>query len=172
MASLMEELIITLENEVEEYKRLLNLSLRKTPIIISADLEALGKITDEEQLALTELTHVDKKREQCMKDIADVVNRDVNTLKLTDLINMLSTRPQEQNRLAAVYDQLSEIVSQVRRTNEQNKVLIESSLEMVQFDMNVIQAMKSAPETANYTRNAYASGDVVGVGKSGFDSRS
>jgi len=123
-------------------------------------------------LALTDLSHVDKKREQCMKDIANVVNRDVNTLKLTDLINMLAARPQEQNRLAAVYDQLSDIVLQVRRANEQNKALIESSLEMVQFDLNVLQAMKSAPETANYTKNAYASGTVVGVEQRGFDSRS
>ena len=172
MASLMEELIITLENEVKEYQRLLDLSLKKTPVIISADLDALAKITDEEQMALTDLAHVDKKRELCMKDVANVINKDVNTLKLTDLIAMLSARPQEQNRLAAAYDSLSQIVAQVRRANEQNKMLIESSLEMVQFDLNVLQAMKAAPETANYTRNAYAAGDVMGVERSGFDSRS
>jgi len=172
VASLMEELIITLENEVEEYKRLLDLSLRKTSVIIGADLEALGKITDEEQNTLTDLSRVDKKREICMKDVANVVNRDINTFKLTDLIEMLSSRPQEQNRLAAVYDQLSDVVAQVRRANEQNKALIESSLEMVQFDLNVIQAMKSAPETANYNKNAYASGAVMGIDKGGFDSKS
>ena len=172
MASLMEELIITLEAEEQEYQRLLNLSLRKTPVIISGDLEALASITNEEQLALTSLSHVDKKREVCMTDIANVVNKDVNTIKLSDLIAMLAARPQEQNRLAAVYDKLSEVVAQVKRSNEQNKQLIESSLELVQFDLNVIQAMKAAPETANYTRNAYASGDVMGVERRGFDSKS
>ncbi len=172
MASLMEELIITLEKEVEEYNKLLDLSLRKTPVIISADLEALAKITDDEQLALTSLSHVDKKREECMKDIANVVNKDVNTIKLVDLIKMLAARPQEQNRLAAVHDKLSEVVAQVRRSNEQNKQLIESSLEMVQFDLNVIQAMKAAPETNNYSKNAYSTGAVMGTGSGGFDSRS
>lgn len=172
MASLMEELIITLENEVEEYKRLLDLSLRKTPVIVEGDLDKLSAITNEEQLALTSLAHVDKKREECMKDIANVVNKDVNTIKLTDLITMLAQRPQEQNRLAAVYDRLSEVVAQVKRSNEQNKMLIESSLEMVQFDLNVIQAMKAAPETANYSKNAYSTGAVMGVEKSGFDSKS
>ena len=172
MASLMEELIITLENEAGEYQRLLDLSLRKTPVIVSGDLEALASITNEEQLALTSLSHVDKKREECMKDIANVVNKDVNTIKLTDLINMLAQRPHEQNRLAAVHDRLSEIVAQVKRSNEQNKMLIESSLEMVQFDLNVIQAMKAAPETANYSKNAYATGAVMGVERGGFDSKS
>lgn len=171
MASLMEELIITLEKEVEEYNRLLELSLRKTSVVISADLDALAKITDEEQLALSGLTRVDKKREELMKDIANVVNRDINTMKLGDIVDMLASRPQEQKRLATVYDRLSEVVAQVRRSNEQNKQLIESSLEMVQFDMNIIQSMKAAPETANYNRNAYASGSVMGIDRSGFDSK-
>jgi flagellar biosynthesis/type III secretory pathway chaperone len=168
----MEELINTLGQESEEYDRLLDLSLKKTPVIVSADLEALGKITDEEQLVLSRLSHVEKKREECMKDIANVVNRDVNTLKLGDLITLLSSRPQEQKKLAVLHDKLSETIKQMRRSNEQNKQLIESSLELIQFDMNVIQAMKAAPETANYTKNAYASGDVMGVSSGRFDSKS
>ena len=168
----MEELINTLGQESEEYDRLLDLSLKKTPVIVSADLEALGKITDEEQLVLSRLSHVEKKREECMKDIANVVNRDVNTLKLGELITLLSSRPQEQKKLAVLHDKLSETIKQMRRSNEQNKQLIESSLELIQFDMNVIQAMKAAPETANYTKNAYASGDVMGVSSGRFDSKS
>jgi len=168
----MEELINTLEQESEEYERLLSLSLRKTPVIVSADLEALASITDEEQAILSRLAHAEKKREVCMKDIANVVNRDVESLKLGDLITMLSSRPQEQKRLAVIHDRLSDTIRQMRRSNEQNKQLIESSLELVQFDMNVIQAMKAAPETANYTRNAYASGDVMGVSSGRFDSKS
>ena len=123
-------------------------------------------------MILSRLANIEKKREECMKDIANVVNRDVSTLKLGDLIAMLNTRPQEQQKLAVLHDKLSTTIAQMRRSNEQNRQLIESSLEMVQFDMNVIQAMKAAPETANYTRNAYASGDVMGVSSGRFDSKS
>lgn len=172
MASLMEELISVLQQENDEYKNLLQLSLRKTPVIVSADLDALAKITDEEQAIVSRLARVDKKREECMKDIATVINKDVNNLKLADLIAILSARPQEQKQLAILHDELSDTVAQMKRANEQNKMLIESSLEMVQFDLNVLQAMKAAPETANYTRNAYNSGDVMGMSRSGFDSKS
>ena len=48
MASLMETLIEVLEKENLEYKNLLDLSIRKTPAIVSEDLQALNKITDEE----------------------------------------------------------------------------------------------------------------------------
>lgn len=172
MASLMEELISVLQQENDEYKNLLELSLRKTPVIVGADLEALAKITDDEQVVVSRLTRLDKRREECMKDIATVINKDVKTLKLADLIAMLASRPQEQKKLAKIHDELSDTVAQMKRTNEQNKMLIESSLEMVQFDLNVLQAMKAAPETANYTRNAYNAGDVMGQERSGFDSKS
>ena len=62
-------------------------------------------------------------------------------------------------------------MQQMVRVNEQNRELIESSLEMVQFDMNVLQAMKTAPETANYTKEAYSSGDVMGNNAGGFDAK-
>ena len=172
MASLMEELINVLKEEHEVYKKLLELSLKKTPVIIGANLEELAKITDDEQLVVSELSKVDKKRDMFMRDIANVINKDVNTLKLSDLITMLEARPQEQKQLADIYDKLKAILYQMRQTNEQNKALIESSLEMVQFDMNILQSMKAAPQTANYNRGAYSSGSSIGMSSGGFDSKS
>ena len=53
MASLMENLIQVLEQESEEYEGLLSLSQKKTPIIVSSDLEKLQKITDDEQVIVS-----------------------------------------------------------------------------------------------------------------------
>lgn len=171
MASLMEDLISILEQENSLYEDLLKLSMSKTPVLISGDLEALSRITEDEQEIVNKVNALDKKREEGMKDIANVLGKDVKTLKLTDLIDVLRSRPAEQNRLAAIYDKLSDTIGQMKRTNEQNKELIESSLEMVQFDMNVLQAYKAAPETANYSRNALNSGAYMGNTKGGFDAK-
>ncbi len=171
MASLMEDLISILEQEDSLYEDLLKLSMSKTPVLISGDLEALSRITEDEQKIVNKVNALDKKREEGMKDIANVLGKDVKTLKLTDLIDVLRSRPAEQNRLAAIYDKLSDTIGQMKRTNEQNKELIESSLEMVQFDMNVLQAYKAAPETANYSRNALNSGAYMGNMKGGFDAK-
>jgi hypothetical protein len=62
-------------------------------------------------------------------------------------------------------------VYNVARINEQNRELIQESLEMVQFEMNILQAKKAAPETANYNRTAYSSGSVIGVSAKGFDAK-
>lgn len=171
MASLMENLMDTLEEEQIFYEQLLQLSMNKTPILIKGDTVALQKITDEEQDVIDKINHLDKKRQEVMKDIANVINRDVDTLRIIHLIQMLEKRPVEQKRLSAINDRLKETVDEMRRCNEHNKVLIESSLEMVAFDLNLIQSMKSAPETANYNKGALNAGSIMGPGTGSFDAK-
>ena len=170
MASLMETLIDVLEKEGQEYENLLGLSMRKTPVIISGELEELAKITDEEQVAVSRINRLENKRQEVFSDIANVINKDVNTLMLTDLIDMLSARPEEQQKLAKVHDKLRTVVNAVKRVNGQNRELIQNALEMVEFDMNMLQAMKTAPETANYNKGAYNTGSHMGV-DGGFDAK-
>lgn len=171
MASLMENLMDTLEGEQALYEELLQLSIDKTPILIKGDTAALQKITDEEQDVIDKINHLDKKRQEVMKDIANVINKDVDTLRVIHLIQMLEKRPAEQKRLASINDRLKETVDKMRRCNEHNKVLIESSLEMVAFDLNLIQNMKSAPETANYNKGALNAGSMMGAETGSFDAK-
>ena len=171
MASLMENLIEVLDKESLEYENLLGLSEAKTPVIVSGDLEKLAQITDEEQLVVSRINHLDQKRQEVFKDIANVINKDVKTLKITDLIHMLESSPEEQQNLAKAYDKLHRVVSNVATINQRNAELIKSMLEMVEFDMNMLQAMKSAPATANYDRTAYNAGNSIGIDASGFDAK-
>lgn len=171
MASLMENLIEVLGQESEEYEGLLALSQKKMRIIAGANLEDLQKITDDEQEVVSRINRLEKRRIEVAADIANVLNKDVETMKLTNLIEMLSARPAEQAALAAVHDRLKSVVREVQRTNEQNRELLEEALELVNFEMNMLQAYKAAPETANYTRSAYNSGAQMGVDSGGFDAK-
>ena len=171
MASLMENLVDVLEQECTMYENLLGLSSQKTSIIIEGNLEALAKITDEEQCVIVNIQSLEKKREEAMKDIANVLNKDVNSLKLTDLIEVLEKRPVDQKNLAVQRDRLVGVAGDVRRVNGQNQELLRSSLEMVQFEMNIIQASKRAPETANYSRALGTTGECLGYTSGGFDAK-
>lgn len=171
MASLMEVLIDVLEQENQEYEKLLSLSMRKTSVIVSEDLAELTKITDEEQIIVSRINHLDNQRNEAVNDIANVLNKDVTKLKIVDLINMLAARPQEQAKLASVFDELRRNVRAVKRINEQNRELIENALELVQLNMQVLQSMNKAPETANYNRGAYNTGDVIGTVNKAFDAK-
>ena len=170
MASLMDELITTLDMENQKYEKLLELSKRKADIIAARDIAQLEKITDEEQIVVTDITRLDAKREEVTKDIANVINKDVETLKLSVLIDLMARQPEQQRKLSVVHDKLKQTVNQVRLMNENNQKLIEQSLEMVQFDLNLLRSMRQAPQTANYGRNAISSGAELGAVR-GFDAK-
>lgn len=170
MASLMENLIDILNREYTEYVGLLEVSQRKTPIIVSGDLEKLQKITDEEQEMVNRLNRLERSRTEVVADIATVLNKDVTQLTLTNLIDMLAARPAEQNALAEIHDKLHRVLKELRRVNEQNGSLLRDSLEMVEFEIAMLQAAKAAPETANYNKGAYSAGDTMGVNR-GFDAK-
>lgn len=171
MASLMENLIDVLYQENSEYETLVELSMKKTAVIIQGDLEKLAKITDEEQDVVSRLNRLELRRQEVTADIANVLNKDVNTLKLSELIQILAARPAEQKKLADCHDKLMDTVAQMVRANNQNRELLQNSLEMIEFDINMLQALKTAPETANYNKGAYNSGAVMGNDTRSFDAK-
>ena len=54
---------------------------KRAALKAAGDLEGLQKITDEEQIVVARINHLDAKREEVTKDIANVLNKDVNKLK-------------------------------------------------------------------------------------------
>ena len=170
MASLIEELIDTLNKENSEYGKLLELSKRKAAVIVARDIPALEKITDDEQTVVSNISTLDAKRAQVTSDIADVINKDVETLKLSVLIDLLEKQPKEQKALSDVHDRLKVTVDSVRAINESNRQLIGQSLEMVEFDINMMRAMRQAPETNNYGPGAVSVGETLGAVR-GFDAK-
>jgi flagellar biosynthesis/type III secretory pathway chaperone len=172
VASLIEDFIDTLDKEDSEYKKLLEISVRKTPILVKGDVQALAAITDEEQKVVDRIGNLDRHRTEVLGDIATVLNKDVQTLKIPRILELLERQPKEREALSEVYERLKVTVGDMKRINERNHSLIRLSLDMVQFDINLMQAAKHGPETGDYnSRGAYSS--QVSAGEySRFDSKS
>ena len=170
MASLVDNLITVLTEECDEYETVLGLARSKTPVIVAGDLDALGKITDEEQSHADRLQNLDNTRSKVTADIANVINRDVKELKLAALVEMLDKSPAEQKKLSEICDRLSAVVHELARVNAQNSELLRSSLEMVDFELNLLNSLKAAPETANYSKGSYTGG-TLGVTRGNFDAK-
>ena len=171
MASLMEELIRVLTAEEEKYKVLLELSKKKTPILVEGDIEKLQKITDEEQVIVDEVANLELSRQAAMEDIANVLNKDVKTLKLSYLEEVLGKRPKEREELTRVHDRLKATIGELMVINSQNRELIRQSLDMIDFNLSLAKSMRTAPETGNYTKNAANAGSVLGSAQGGFDAK-
>ena len=62
MASLIDNLITTLNTENDEYAALLDLSMEKTGIIVKGDVDALNNIVEREQEVIERITVLEKKK--------------------------------------------------------------------------------------------------------------
>lgn len=169
MASLMEELITTLEKENEIYSQLLPVQEKKKQVIIVNDLKALQEITNQEQVVIQQIGALERKREEVLTNIGTVINRDPKTLDIPALVGLLEKQPEEKKRLSLVYDSLKQTVHRLVDMNELNKSLIEESLDMVEFNLNFIQSTRMSPGN-NYDKNAV--GVSVPIEQSGiFDAK-
>lgn len=168
MASLIEDLINTLDMEDKEYAELLKLSQEKTPVIIAGDVAKLNDMIAKEQEHTDRLAALEQKRTQVVSDIATVLNKDVQDLTIKNIIALLKGQDKEQNALANVHDRLRLTLNDMVVVNEINKQLIEESLEIVDFNINYLNSINQMPVTANYTKNAY---NASGISNSTFDAK-
>ena len=169
MASLMEELLNVMEQENEGYKKLLVFSEAKKEAVIKAQLADLEAITANEQETADVLKNLENKRTRILKDMSVVMGKDSEMLTVTQIIELLEKQPAEQEKLRVARDILVETAQKMHVANEQNENLIRQALEMVEYDLTLVKSLKQAPETANYGRNAYSTGDLLG--SSGFDAK-
>lgn len=169
MASLMEELLEVLGEEEKEYQALIALADVKSQAIIKADIGKLGEVTTQEQDAASTLLNLSNKRARVLDDMATVLGKDPAKMTINKMIGYLENQPEEQKKLSERRDRLLEAGTQMQRLNRQNEMLLNQALEMVEFDMTLLKSMRQAPETANYNKNAYNTGDLLGSG--GFDAK-
>ncbi len=169
MASLMDNLVEVLEEENTQYEKLVELSKDKKQAIIQADIAALEKITEQEQDVSSVLLNLDNRRDAVLKDMADVLGKDFEEMTITRLIGYLEQQPKEQERLSRIRAKILTTGNQMQEWNKRNEALLNQALEMVEFDLTLFKSMRQAPETANYDKNAYNTGDLLG--SSGFDAK-
>lgn len=151
MASLIDELISTLDEEYDIYQRLIPVSEEKTKVIIKNDLTALQNITDEEQSVIDHITVLEHKREEIMGNVKTVISWRTEELDLKTLIRLLQNQPKEQKKLSLLHDNLQRTLKRLVDINKQNDMLIQQSLEMIEFSMNFIQSSRMSPGNNNYT---------------------
>ena len=153
MASLMQELIATLQKEQEAYQELLPVVEQKTQAIIANDLRKVQGITETEQAAIGKINKLERKRMEIMQNISVVLNKKLPELTLPNLIQLLDRQPEEQASLKKIHKELNGVLKRVSEVNGHNRNLIEQSLEMISYNMNLIQSTRIVPGN-NYTKNA------------------
>ncbi|MCR5467751.1 MAG: flagellar protein FlgN [Lachnospiraceae bacterium] len=165
----MDDLIEVLNEEKTDYEQLIALGEEKRQAVIAAEIDKLEKISESEQVVAGYLQNKANRRESIMKDMAQVLGKDPADLTVLKLIGYMDNQPDEQRKLSDIRESLLVVGKRLKSINELNATLIEQAMEMVEFDLTLFKSMRQAPETANYDRNAYNTGDILGG--SGFDTK-
>jgi len=154
LASLMEELITTLDAEEVLYRQLIPIEENKTRAIIANDLDSLRAITAQEHDLVDQTSALEHKREQVAVDIATVLGKDPKTITLEQIAEALKNQPEDQKKLQLIHDRLKKTVGRLQELNEQNGVLLKEAMEMVEFNMNVIRSTRMSSGSSNYSSSA------------------
>lgn len=169
MASLMDDLLQVLENEVIEYKKLIALSETMREALIAADVRTVDQVTADQEQVANDVQSLEGRRARIMNDIAVVLNKKPEEMRVAVLEESLSGQPELQKKLADIRAELKETMDALQRANKTNQTLIKQSMELLEFDLNLFRSMRQAPETANYNRSAVNTGDLLG--SRGFDTK-
>jgi len=165
MASLMEELIDTLKKQRHNYEELLILSEEKKSIIIKNDISTLQKVSAAENTIIGRNQRLENEREKCVKNIAIVLNTKSEELTITKIAELIKNQ-KEHDELIAIRDELKAILEELKTKNERNKLLIDSSLDYINFSVNIVRS-GGAGEFSQYPKSS----EPVDNGKNFFDAK-
>jgi hypothetical protein len=90
-------------------------------------------------------------------------------MTVTKLIECLASQPDVSSKLQDARDRLLDSAGKMQALNRQNEALLKQAMELAEFDITLFRSLRQAPETANYDRNAYNTGTLLG--SSGFDAK-
>jgi flagellar biosynthesis/type III secretory pathway chaperone len=156
MAGMINQLVSVMKEQAERYNELLGLSLEEKDVIVQNDIDNLQKITNLKKIVITQNNRLESKRISLAKDIAEVMGYGEGEIELSKLIELMGAQP-EATELTEVAKQLREIMEKLRAANDENKLLLENSLEFVEYSINVIRSSVE-PELPEFPAK-YSGGD-------------
>ena len=154
MAQLTEQLTRILEREQAVYTEVLDLAEKKKKIIIDGKLRELEEITRRETEIVGILIKLENLRSQTSEQLA--AEKGVRELaSVRDLLPLLD--PKDQLSISTLHAQLRGTITALQNVNELNGKLLKQSLELVDFNLNLISSIGSVSN--GYTSGAAEKGE-------------
>jgi flagellar biosynthesis/type III secretory pathway chaperone len=142
LAGLINELISLLEIQTKGYDELLVLSKEKRRVVIENDVDMLSKITQAENSIIGQTQKAEAKRLEVMNDMATVLGQNPDDLTIKRLAELIEGQA-EHNNLVEAGKRLRAVLDELKEENDRNSVLIQSSLDYIDFTVNLVRQASS-----------------------------
>jgi len=148
MDKLVEQLVLILENELAIYEKINQLAEEKKGTIIDGKVKELELLTEKEQTFTRSLIKLETLRSKTVDQLMQKYGL-VEIENVTDLIEYMG--PEGKAAVSKMKDQILGVVDELQSKNDKNKILIEQSLEFIDFNMELLTAVG---DNANYGSDA------------------
>ena len=134
--NLINELINVLEQENVVYEDILKISKNKTNIIVEGKVKELESIVKLEQSLVLQMAKLENNRENLVEKLSQELKIKPEDITISGLVKYLKAG--EAGKLKGVQDKLGDTLKELRNANELNSKLIKSSLEYINFSVNIL----------------------------------
>ncbi len=122
--------------ETVEYKQMLALAAEKKDVLFKNDVPRLELIVAREMTVLKRIKQLETEREALIAKVAMLSHRPKSTMRLSDMIDMLDGDLRAE--FIQIREELSDVVLQLKNSNQANKGLIETQLQYASFCVNLM----------------------------------
>lgn len=129
----MNELLEILQKELNIYEEILKISKNKTDIIKEDRALDLDPLVREEEEKVAQVIALEKKRISCVKRICQSLQINDDNISISELSKYVD----EKQELLDFRDKITKVLRDLKRTNSLNQKLVQSSLEYVNFMVNL-----------------------------------
>lgn len=122
--------------ETVEYKQMLALAAEKKAVLFQNDVQGLELIVAREMTVLKRIKQLETEREALIAKAAVLSHRPKSTMRLSDMIELLDG--DMRTDFVRIREELSDVVLQLKNSNQANKGLIETQLQYASFCVNLL----------------------------------
>ncbi len=170
MATLIDNLVDVLEEQVSLYEELLVLSKEKKKAIINNNIDLLQQITSAEVVITNKTQKLEKDRMESVSDIALVLGKSEKDLTIYKIIELVNT-DEDKAKIKNVADKIKKVIDELKIENDNNHALLKTALDYIDFNLNVIRSAQGEI-TDNYQSNNQKDKGVLGdISSSSFEAR-
>jgi flagellar biosynthesis/type III secretory pathway chaperone len=142
------ELTKALKKESGIYRDLLDIAKKKTNIIVEGKVQELETVTRLEQQLVGRTAGIEESREETAGKIAEELGLSSEEITLTMLSEHLED--EQAQELEKQRTQITDILSELKKTNQLNARLIKNSLDYIDFSINLLTDSGAGDDAGSY----------------------
>ncbi|GAW27660.1 flagellar protein FlgN [Carboxydocella sp. ULO1] len=141
-AGVLQELTQVLAGQRDVYGRLLSLAREKQEALVRGDLPVIEQIVAQEEQLVVQVGKLEEARNQLVEALATELGLEDRQLTISKLLELGAG---DTSRLQGIAVELTHVLEDLGKVNEQNKQLLQQSLKYLDFTVNLLAGQEDLP---------------------------